>query len=340
VALDLERPRTFGINMDSLLLKISQLYGLNLTLVEKVRKGFLSENYVLTDGSRRYFLKKYLYTREGKIKEIHQAKKFFAEGQIPVILPFIAEDDASFFNLRGRFYALFPFVEGKEYLRGTLTQKATESLGAMLGRIHSRGKESHIAAEKTFKPWNKGETLQQLEQIFERIQSVKNQSDFDQLALDSLNMKRNVIESNQIIYNSQSLPSDHLIHGDYMAENVFFNEKDEVSFVFDWEKIQYAPRTFELFRSLFVTFINEAEGVLDLKKSKQYVDSYRASYSVSPQELQQGFDAAYLRSMLSLWVEGEHYLQNNFRPDSLYPSECKRNRFLYKNLAKVKTMLT
>lgn len=41
------------------LLKIEeQHYGLTLTFLEKVTEGFLSENYILTDGEARYFFKK------------------------------------------------------------------------------------------------------------------------------------------------------------------------------------------------------------------------------------------------------------------------------------------
>jgi hypothetical protein len=47
--------------MDEILGKINELYDLKLELLEKVKKGFLSENHVLidTETNKKYFLKRY-----------------------------------------------------------------------------------------------------------------------------------------------------------------------------------------------------------------------------------------------------------------------------------------
>ena len=42
--------------MKNLLEKINELYGIHATSFEKVSKGFLSKNYILSDGKKKYFL--------------------------------------------------------------------------------------------------------------------------------------------------------------------------------------------------------------------------------------------------------------------------------------------
>lgn len=124
--------------MENLISKINHLYGLQLHSSEKVTKGFLSENHILLSDNNKYFLKKYRFDRQERIEEIHSAKKYFADGGIPVILPITNTEGNTFFLFENGYFALFPFVSGIQLERGTLTDTAIISLGKMLGKIHYR----------------------------------------------------------------------------------------------------------------------------------------------------------------------------------------------------------
>src|SRR3569623_381159 len=71
---------------------LSQRYNLQLSFLDKIAGGFLSENYAVTEGSKKYFLKKHRHASLSQVEGVCQAEQFFAEGGIPVILPLPASD--------------------------------------------------------------------------------------------------------------------------------------------------------------------------------------------------------------------------------------------------------
>jgi Ser/Thr protein kinase RdoA (MazF antagonist) len=208
--------------MNNLLFRINELCGLNVNSFEKVIKGSLSENYVLTDGQNKYFLKKYRFDNAERIEEIHTAKKYFSDGGIPVILPIQNKEKKTYFFYNSGYYSLFPFVFDRQLEHGELTEKAIISLGKMLGQIHLLGKQAKLLNGEQFKIWDKKKSLEKIEAIKTEIEKKKTRSDFDKMALENLMTKEDLIIKNHLEYSDVNLPSDHLIHGDYLDHNVFF----------------------------------------------------------------------------------------------------------------------
>lgn len=313
----------------SLLAKINKLYGLDIALADKVNKGFLSENYcVTTEAGTRYFLKKYRFDNSERVKEIHAAKKYFSDGGIPVILPIIHSDGDSFFLFENGYFALFPFISDQQFDRGKLSSVATTSLGEMLGKIHLLGKSATLPMQEKFKPWNKVNALKKMEMIREAIDREPNTTDFDRLALESLEIKRKLVTNNTLEYEDLELPSDHLIHGDYLDTNVFFGKDERVSFVFDFEKTDYSPRMYELWRSLMYSFLSRNDIDSGIGQARLYLDAYLKTYPTSLDELRRGLDLFYLKAIHSTWVEGEHYLLGNKRADEFLIDDLKRIKYL------------
>ncbi|MDP2593893.1 MAG: phosphotransferase [bacterium] len=320
--------------MDALLGRISELYGLTFSQVpERIAKGVLSENYSLVSNKGRFFLKKYRFESETRIKEIHSAKQYFADSGIPVILPIRISHDLTFFSFNESFYALFPFVVGKHLERGELTDHAIASMGEMLGRIHLAGRDSTISIiEDSFSPWNRNAFNIKAAEILEKMPPTEERNDFDNLSYESIRLKKSIVEKNSIRYEDLGFKSDYLIHGDYLDHNVFFSEADEVDHVFDFEKTQYSPRTFELFRSLMYSLLSNSTSESDIQKAKVYLSAYRTLYPIENEELKRGLEMFYLKSIHNVWVEHEHYVKENFRPDLFLEPDLKRIQFLSNNL--------
>lgn len=318
--------------MENLLSKINQLYGLQIDFFEKVTKGFLSENYLLSDGQKKYFLKKYRFDNRERIIEIHSVKKYFADGGIPVILPMSTKNGETFFSFEDGYYALFPFVDEKQFERGQLSDTAIVSLGEMLGRIHLLGKKSILLIDNGFKLENKGKVLEKIRSIEIEIGKKHPLSEFDKVAFENVRLKKQLVFVNSITYEDLALPSDHLIHGDYLDHNVFFDKADKVSHVFDFEKTAYSPRSFELFRSMMYAFLSEGIDSTDITKAKMYLDSYLKIYPMSKDEIRRGLQLFYLKSIHVVWVESEHYLKNNYRIDEFLYSDAHRIKYLSENL--------
>lgn len=326
--------------MEYILAKINHLYGTNVSSFEKVTKGFLSDNYFLSDGKTKFFLKKYRFNNSSRIAEVHASKKYFAEGSIPVILPVSLLDGNTFFEHSGAYYALFPFVEGRHLEKGNLTEGSIISLGQMLGKIHLLGKESKLVINDQFKIENEENTFKKIEDILVKISEVSFPSNFDKVALENVQMKRELLLSNTTTFESLGLQCDHLIHGDYLDHNVFFDEEGKVKWVFDLEKTNYSPRTYEIFRSMIYGLLSADVTKADLENARKYIDAYSSIYPISKDEIKRGLQLYFVKAIHGFWVESEHYLKGNTRVDHFLFDDHNRIKYLSENLDSLIEVLT
>lgn len=318
--------------MEELLIQINKLYELNFTSYEKVTMGFLSDNYFLSNGKTKFFLKKYRFDNSSRIAEVHASKKYFADGGIPIILPVSLLDGKTFFEYKNAYYALFPFVEGKHIERGELTETAIVSLGQMLGRIHLLGKESKLVIDDRFKIENEEKTFKKIDDILTKISEITFPNDFDKTALENVQTKKKLLLENTMTFESLGLDCDHLIHGDYLDHNVFFDENDNVKWVFDLEKTNYSPRTYELFRSMVYGILSADVTDIDLENARKYIDAYSSVYPISKDEIRRGLQLYFVKTIHGFWVESEHYLKGNTRVDHFLFEDHKRIKYLSENL--------
>ncbi len=325
--------------MDELLKQINELYTLQVHSFEKVTKGFLSENYVIWEENKKYFLKRYRFNKKEKIEEIHLVKKYFSDGGIPVILPIINKENKTFFYFENGYFALFPFVNEKEIERGAFSDRTIVSLGRMLGHIHLLGKKAKLPINDKFKVWDKEKIFNHIKLIESGINKKEILTDFDKLAIKNIGMKKNLLSGVLEQYSNINMPSDHLIHGDYLSTNVFFNNSDEVSHVFDFEKSKYSPRLYELFRSMMYDFLIGEINEEKIRQAKLYIDSYLNIYPTLVSELKMGLKFYYVKTVHGLWIEDEHYLKNNYRVDQFLLSDFQRIKYLSENIEVLESKL-
>lgn len=326
--------------MNDLLDYMKSVYGIKLSFCEEITKGTLSNNYIVKDEEKRFFLKKYRYDNAGKIIEIHSSKKYFSEGGIPVIMPIPLLDGMTFFNYEKSFFALFPFVEGIHIEGKDLDDKALISMAKMLGRIHLLGRDSKIKNSNYLKIEKKEKLYKVIDDILSKIKEINLPSDFDRLALRNIELQRKLLLASTTTIEELHFENDHLIHGDYLDHNIFFNKNEEVQYVFDFEKVGYAPRTIELFRSMFHAIINIDFSESDLRKMKVYLNAYSSIYPIQKDEIRRGLKLCLLKYIHGFWIAKEHYLCNNNRMDKLLPEHHFKIEYLSNNFDKIMDFLT
>lgn len=319
--------------------KINQLYNININSSERVTKGFLSENYILFTNETRFFLKKYRFDVPEKIKEIHASKKYFSDGGIPVILPIVHSAGETVFENEGSYFALFPFVEARHIDIDFLTKDAIISFGKTLARIHLLGKEAKLPFSKSFKVESDEVVLQKIEDIFKKINEIKIPTSFDKIALKNLELKKTLLLQNQKFIDSSYFKKDHLIHGDYLLHNTFFDENDAVQWVFDFEKTDYKPRVYELFRSMFYSLFSENITQENLQYIKIYIDAYSSVYPIDEEEIKNGLQFYFNKIIRGFWVETEHYLNGNNRVDEFIFSDYARIKYISENMGSLVSFL-
>lgn len=291
-------------------------------LMEEVNEGYLSHNFILKNNRSLLFLKQYRFDDRNKIEEIHRAKFFFHQGGIPIILPFKNREGYTIFENEGKYYALFPFVEGRIIRRRDRSLRAFISAGKMLAKLHALStKFSLPQIENKEKGWSKEGFLQKAKGIREKIENLPQQTPFDSLVLQSLDHKTRLVKNNEVHYEDFNFQNDHLIHGDYYGGNIFYDENEEVNYVFDIENAKMAPRAMEIARAIdYMCFSNEY-GYDSFHAARSFLASYQGIYPLSHEELTRGIVARYLDKAHSLWIEEEHYLKDNYRVDCFLQGE-------------------
>lgn len=248
-------------------------------------------------------------------------------------MPYVSEEQTTIFAYSERFYALFPFVDGKTVERSERSAKAHAATGSMLARIHLAGREDHADIDvPEQKAWNREVFFKEAAVIEEKISTLTTLSEYDQLALRSLELKQGLARVNPIEPEMLGIQNDHLLHGDYHESNIFYNEHDEVNHVFDLENACLGPRAFEVARSIdFMCFAPEykEEG---FEIAQHFLRAYDAIYPLPKEELVQGIMKYYLTRAHSLWHVTEHYLLQNFRVDVFFKDETQMLEYYSQNL--------
>lgn len=319
--------------MEKLIKKLAEIYPLQITKsFGKVAGGYLSDNFAVGNEEKKYFLRQYRakYTRP-EIEAIHRVKKFFAENGIPIISPLKTENGETFFELDDRFYALFPFVDEKTIEASDLSERSIKSIGKMLAKIHLLSKNGfpNLTEEKTSE-FNKEKCLKIGEEIKEIVDNIKNPTNFDKMAQRQVSYKIDLVKKNQIKFSDLGLKYDHLIHGDFHALNLFYDENGEVKYVYDLEKAVISPRSFEIARAIDYICL-ENFGPENIRKVRIFISAYRSIYPISNDEIKIGLRFWYLKNIHSFWIEEAHYLNNNFRTDVFYPIQDKKLKYYSKN---------
>lgn len=241
---------------------------------------------------------------------------------------YIFEDD-------GKFYALFPFVEGNIIRRKDRSPKAFASAGKMLGRIHALSKNGFPGIIDSYhKGWDKQTFLEKAETMKEKIEAIPKKAYFDKLALETLSCKIRLAEENEICYEDLGLGKDHIIHGDYHGQNIFYDNNDEVQNIFDIEKTETSPRTIEIARAIDYMCFSNDYAAKSFDDARIFLSAYNEIYPLGIEELARGVRAYYLGKIHSIWIEEEHYIRENFRVDCFLEGELLMLKYCPKNFNK------
>ena len=324
--------------MEKLIGKLSELYpGLAFQKsFGKVSGGYLSDNFAVGNDKIKYFLRQYRSKYNKKENEqIHRIKNFFAKNGIPIISPLKNKNGKTFFEFDGKFYALFPFIEGKVIEAKDLTIKTIHSIARMLAKIHLLSKNGfpELTEDRT-SIYSKEKIVADGEKILSLINAKRKKDEFDEQALCQIALKLDLVKQNNITFEDLGLKFDHLIHGDFHEMNLFYDQNNEVKFVYDLEKATVAPRSFEIARAIDYICLTDFKDI-NIIRAAEFVKAYRSLYEISDEEIRKGLIFWYMKNIHNLWIEEAHYLQNNFRTDVFYPIQDKKLRFYSQHLDKV-----
>lgn len=312
-----------------------------ITYVEPIVQGFLSNNVKVANATNEYFLKRYRFTDPARVAEVHVVKQYFYHHGIPVILPVPTKTNETFIESAGHCYALFPFVHGRTIRRAERSVAALQSAATMLALLHAAGLQPDAPRiHDHMKTWNKNDAIETTNILLKTIARKPSYGPFDELAQRVLRLKHSLVERNDTAFTDLNLRHDCLVHGDYHGNNLFYNESDEVTHVFDWEKTDIAPRVYELIRAMDFMCLAGEYTAATLRWAQQYVRAYRAALPTADEEIRDGVLTYYLKKAHSLWIEKEHYVHGNTRVDGFLAQEEKMLTYYAENWQRVVDIIT
>jgi len=212
-------------------------------------------------------------------------------------------------------------------------------MAAMLARIHRQGARGCEAVTKEMRGWSVADSFEQIGAVRDVIDQTYHQTGLDEQVLNTLAHKKDLIEGNDTDFADLALRSDHVIHGDYLDHNLFFDKRKQVQWVFDLEKVQYAPRAFELIRSLVYSIIGTGLSNATADAIQTYISSYHETYPLSRDEITEGLRLFYLKTIHSVWSESEYYIEGNERVREFLTQDQARLRILTQQYDELETLL-
>ena len=294
--------------------------------VEPVSQGLLNRGLRLTGPTGGWFLKQYLddagHASGAAIAAQHHAIAALREHGLPTMPPLAARDGRSSVLLRGRRYALFPWVEGAHRTGRSLDHAQCADLGALLGRIHSTLAALHPPVEQpTAVPSaDPDDTERTIADLLERSRRRNPQQPFDTLARYRLRERRELLAA----YRHRrpgpgAAPATGWVHGDFHPLNLLYRGRQPVA-VLDWDRLGLKPRTEEAVRAATLFFHDPETGVLDLSRLRHYARAYREASGSSPEEVAAGVHRVWWERLNDFWMLRWRYQRRDERADPLFPA--------------------
>lgn len=294
--------------MSNKILKILSKYNLgDLLSSQRVVEGVLNENHIIYTTKGVFFLKYCKNKKPEQIKYIWEVEKFIKKFSIPALEAVFIDEESG--------CMIYTFVESDRSHSYNL--KDYYVMGQMLGRIHLISQNvviPHYLKENYYKESiDRTLAMKRIKEHANRIMQKKIIDDIDKLFLDYIEKK--IMYSNK--FDNLTLPAnDTLIHGDFHPGNLLIDKSNrDVIGVCDWEKAQYAPRSYDLARSyLYIGFGTNTDDTKEcLEISGSFLEGYQSVFQISDDEFKKGLLLRLHHNVFTSWIEDKYYLDGDSR---------------------------
>lgn len=242
-------------------------------------------------------------------------KSFFADHGIPVILPIKTVSQDTLFSIGAKVYALFPFVEGVHHNRQFVSDEINIEIAKLLAKMHRIAMDNPKIIPAEIKFWNDEDSLKKIDELLNIISQIHHKTSFDISAQKVLELKKKLILRDKVAIAEFDIDPHILVHGDFHEQNLFFDDKGKIKYVFDFGEVKMAPRAHELWRSTEFIFLNGIFTEDNIRKAILYLRTYNSLNPISKNALIAGFNIFYQMIIHSTWVETEHYVIGNHKVD-------------------------
>ncbi|MFA6586231.1 MAG: phosphotransferase [Candidatus Paceibacterota bacterium] len=318
-----------------LIQKILENYNIgNLEHLKIIPIGVSSKNYEIKTTTGLYFLKKHRKNAGLRIDSIEKVEKFFSKKEIPVICPIPTKENKLHCFYEGDCYVLYPFIPGISFTQENIPNQAIIRMAEMLAKIHLLGKDPLInfslSNSRYFLPEKSENLIRDIDYFLEKILNMEEKSDYDNEAYEALLFKKELALKFSSETDNFSFEEFNLGHGDFHPGNIFFDSKNNISAIYDFDMSGPQPRIYELVRAMMLTCFDNSFAKKNFKKAKIFIKTYYELYPFLKEDFKQAVNCFYFKGF-SVWRERAHYNENNRRTDKTYLLSNKTLKYMTEN---------
>lgn len=283
-------------------------------------EGVINQTWLIDTVDGRYALRRYARGSRSAIERVHDLMAYVADNGLPAVTPLITNEGDTLVEHDGWFYALFPHARGAQVPRNQLTVHQTRPMGEALARLHHtlsdvprRGFPSRDA------PLDTDRSVQEIDMLLDHIAALSEPAETDLWADTRLRSRRDWL----LAHRERDFPDigsfpRQVTHGDFHESNLFF-EDDAVTAILDWDRVEIAPRVFEIVRTMHISL------QLDPVLCGSFLNAYRRYEPMENQDLEaivgwyESMRAHDLWLYHTLYRDGNERVRRYVRPGSFEP---------------------
>ena len=295
-------------------------YGAVLTgPVERVPDSVSNENYRAPTTVGPLFVRRHQERRTfDRLEREQQAIAWAGANGLPVARPLSTPAGATLREAGGRWWSVYPWLEGWTYQRGSISPEEAARLGAIHGATH-RVLARHPAgrlALNTDLVWDTQASINALAEVEPHVNARGNDLE-----------KRLVRRQRELLESGAARPSSDFAglpvtptHGDFHERNVLFDATGEVAAIVDWERVCLQPPAFEVLRA--VCFVLLLEDPL----LSAYLQGYRRESRLDEHTIAPVIEAWRQSAMHNTWSLREYFFRANAATRQFFAQEDGRAR--------------
>ncbi len=287
--------------------------------------GFMCHNYRLETECGTFFLKQYRNKISTIVHEIKHAEEFFAHHDLPVLIPIRDRFGRSAFWLNGHWISLFPFITDRRTPAfSDIDISFARQLGDLLGKFHVAGR---VFEDRHFQPlqlWDRRKFMMEyieLEQVFLRRDPL---SDLEKRMAEILSRKVRFVQTNTKMAYQIQAPYDSLLHGDFIYNNLFMDNRKSITDVYDLEKTCIGPSCYELARSLIINCFDNGLSEKNFELGRTFLQEYQRHIPLSFETFVEGVNVYRTQLFHMDWIEARYLVYGIDSHLDLYERHAQR----------------
>jgi Ser/Thr protein kinase RdoA (MazF antagonist) len=278
-----------------------------------------------------YFLKQYRGRSSEEVFETKFAERFFADNQVPIILPIQDRFGRPAFQFQEEWFSLFPFVNAQQPHANILSDAFLRSLGTHLAKLHRAGSLVRLDSFRRLRLWDVEQFMFEMVDLKTMLEREREHPGVPSFVLDTMEKKIAFVTQERKSPQSFTLPFDCLLHGDPIYQNTFVDEHDEVIALFDLEDACVGPRAYEVGRAVLINCFEDGWGEEQYRRARIFMAAYLHVFPLSLEEFRQGVEMYMIKNAHKLWFEAKHLFDENDETRRCYEAHALRVEHLKDN---------